>query len=129
MAKDIKAVLKDMQSKAKALETTTKKQTATAKKIGNEMKKGTAIKLTLTGLEKAYLDAIKSADGLTSARPATLKAAKAAEKALTKASINAACSAIDKHIADVEKDNKAEKSFKAFKKNMLAIAASLKKLA
>lgn len=36
----------------------------------------------LEGLVKAYMDAVKETDGLTSVRPATLKAVQTAEKVL-----------------------------------------------
>jgi hypothetical protein len=78
-------------------------------------------RITFKGLVGAYMDVIKKSDGLTAARPATLKAIQGAEKAPDAESIKRAVDEMKKHVSELEKASKKERKFVTFDKNMTAI--------
>ena len=89
------------------------------------------IVVKIDGLNKAYMDAIKSSDGLTSVRPSTLKAIQAAEKAGTVETVKAAISGLHDQIGEVKKnakDDAAKKKFAKFEKTMGGVAGKLEKI-
>ena len=103
------------------------KADAVGKKVDALKKKPPVFKFS--GLVKVYMDAIKASNGLTTARPATLKAVQAAEKKATIESTKAAIKGLDEHKKDVKKsagkDNK--KDLVAFEKGIDALVAGLNK--
>jgi hypothetical protein len=118
--------IKALNAKAKAL-------MEESKKLEAFYKSAKPPKRLLEGLVKAYMDAIKVSNGLTSARASCTTAVQAAEKNLTKATLAAATAALTKHAEEVKKENAAKPANKAkvdaFEAAMAKIGASLKKLA
>ena len=117
--------MKALNAKAKAL-------MEQSKKLEEFFKSAKLPKRLLEGLVKAYTDAIKVSNGLTSARPSCTTAVQAAEKNMNKATLAAALAALSKHAEDVKKENAGKPANKskvdAFEAAMGKIGASLKKL-
>ena len=85
-------------------------------------------RMKLTGLVKSYMAAVKKTDGLTSARPATVKAVQAAEKDPSKdGAIAAAIKELRMHVAAL-KDGKDKKA-KQFAASIESIISQIKSLA
>jgi len=103
------------------LETTSAKSEQLRKmmlKSAVEVAKKPPPSVVFKGLLGSYMAVIKKSDGLTSARPASLKAIQTAEKNPTEATIKAAAAEMRKHLAELEKSSKSEKTFPAFKKGL-----------
>ena len=87
---------------------------------------------TLAKAIKMYQGAVKDTDGLTSVRPATLKALQTASKDPSAKTIEVASKGLDAHSADLKKasgnDKAAKKKIAAFDKEVAAIKAHLQKL-
>lgn len=79
----------------------------------------------LAKVSKEYMAAVKKSDGLTSARPATVKALQTAAKARTPKAVDAALASLKDHIADAKKaagkDKAKLKSYKVFAKTVEGI--------
>lgn len=85
--------------------------------------------LRLTGLEKAYFDAVKAGNGLTSVRPSAVKAIAAVEKKLSTQTVKAAISALQQHVDEVQKSDGSDKRFSKFQKEMKGVCARLDHIA
>ncbi len=97
-------------------------------RVAADFKKMKPPEIQLTGLVKAYMDAVKKSDGLTSVRPTTLKAVQTAEKTPSPASVTQASAEIQRHLADVKKASGTDKKFANFDKAISGLLASIKKL-
>jgi hypothetical protein len=117
----------------KALNAQAKALMEESKKLEAFYKSAKIPKRLLQGLVKAYMDAIKVSNGLTSARASCTTAVQAAEKNLNKTTLAAAIAALTKHAEEVKKENAAKPANKAkvdaFEAAMAKIGVSLKKLA
>jgi len=104
-----------------------------AEKVGAQIKalKAKPPVFYFKGLVKVYMDAVKKSDGLTTARPATLKAVQTAEKNATADTVKQAVKGLDDHKKDVQKQFGKEKDKKkqidAFEKGVDNIIAELEK--
>jgi hypothetical protein len=85
-------------------------------------------KVVFQGLAKAYMDFINKSKGLTTARPATIKAVQAAEKAPSEASLKLAIAEMTKHIAELEKTKKGDKAFVKFQAEIEGLIMKVQKL-
>lgn len=126
--------LKDLQASYAALTKTVDTIVAANKKIGPAAVKNYKSMMTKvnTGLAKAiksYQSAVKNSDGMTSLRPATVKALQTVSKLPATKTREAAYSELDKHVADIKKQNGKDKSkakaVAAFEKAVGAIKADL----
>ena len=115
----------------KALNAEAKKLMDEAKQLEEFFKSAKPPKRLFQGLVKAYMDAVKVSQGLTSARPSCTTAVQAAEKNMTTATLTAAQTALTKHAEDVKKENASKPANKAkvdaFESAMHKIHESLKK--
>ncbi len=84
--------------------------------------------IKLSGLVAAYMGAVKKTDGLTSVRPATLKAVQDAEKTPSSASVGKARDELSKHVADVKKASGKDKKFAKFEAGVGSIEGQLTKM-
>ena len=81
-------------------------------------------KVLITGLVKTYMNSVRDTDGLTSVRPATLKAIQTAEKDPSKAA--KAIAELKAHAADLKKEK--DKKAKLFEKKIDDIISKLNAL-
>lgn len=77
-----------------------------------------APRLELTGLLALYSTTIRKSAGLTTARPTCLKAIQRAEQRPGVATLKEAVAEMRRHLAEVEKEQKADKGLPAFRKRL-----------
>lgn len=99
-----------------------------AAEVAEDAKKVAPPEIVIRGLVRAYTDAVKDTGGLTSVRPATLKAVQTAEKTPTPATVKAAVTELGKHAQDVKKGGGKEKKLAAFVTATDRIVTQLEKL-
>lgn len=96
-----------------------------------EVARKSPLRIKISGLVKAYMDAVKASDGLTSVRPATLKAIQSAEAKASPKSVQFAIKALKDHIDAVTKasgnDKGAKKQLDKFVKAANNVIGGLKK--
>lgn len=109
------------------------KMKARAKKVDAHLKrmKSKPPTFVFRGLVKAYMNAVKDSDGLTNARPATVKAVQSAEKSVTEGNIKAAIKGLGDHVKDAKKlagsDKGKKKQFATFEKGINSVTSALAK--
>ncbi|MEX0970795.1 MAG: hypothetical protein WD046_10165 [Paracoccaceae bacterium] len=116
MAAETKKATKSLLDSLKKLGAQTKAYDAERKALLKKVTGREAPAISFTNLEKAYMEVIKKNDGLSTARPSTLKAIKAAEKSATKANIKAAAQALRAEVAELAKEHAKDAKFKAYQK-------------
>ncbi len=84
-------------------------------------------KIIFPGLVKAYADAVKSSDGLTSLKPSCAKAIETAEKKPTVDSVKSAMKSVSEHMEEFKKAAKTDKKAAEFVKQMGALEKKLEK--
>lgn len=129
MADIAKVLAQDVAKLTKIVERLSSREESIDGKLRKQIDRAKALReprLLLKGLVKSYMDAVKKTDGLTSARPKTVKAVQTAEKDPSKKAVSAAIAELKKHVADLKgSDNKKTKKFA---KSIDSIASQLKAL-
>ncbi len=125
MTKKLKSLHKKIRKRISSLESTASELQSAANDVKTSAKKLKPVSVTISGLVAAYMKAVAKTDGLTSVRPATLKAVQTAEKRPSEASVLAAIGQLKKHEKDLKKTAKGDPKYRKFKKHVGSISGQL----
>lgn len=118
MSDDLMKATRQLHKELQAMAALHEKLDADLLRTGQAVLKKPPPRLVFEGLVQAYMAVIKACSGLTSARPATVKAIQTAEKSPSISAIGQAVAEMKKHLAEVEKTSKKDKAFAPFKKGL-----------